>query len=66
MKLVDRAHQRFLHEIVSPVFAPCKCPRIASKPWNFALDESMNFGHSFFPLRTPIWGLIEKNLVLGL
>jgi hypothetical protein len=56
MSLGDRAHQRFLHEIVSPVGAPRKCPRKASKPWNFALDESMNFGHSFFPLWTPDLG----------
>jgi hypothetical protein len=52
MTLGNRAHQRFLHEIVCPVGAARQCPSIPPKPWNLALDEPMKFRHFVPPQRT--------------
>jgi len=35
----DGPQEGFLHEVVGPVGAPCKRPRVTAKPGNFALDQ---------------------------
>ena len=45
MSLGDPAHERVLHEIVSPIAVARECPRIAAESRDFMFEEAMKFGH---------------------
>jgi hypothetical protein len=47
----------FLDEIVGSIGIACERPRVAPKPWNLSLDETMKFGHLGSPMR-PVYGAL--------